>query len=87
MSTLDEMEIDSLRDQLSELAGNMQALVNENETLTKIITADAQLAGAVATIKQLTKEVQVLRERNAALMDEKNLAIRQAKLAAKKKVI
>lgn len=80
-------DTEALQDQLAEMASNMEALMLENETLTKIVTADSALTGAVATIKQLTREVESLRERVAGLMEEKNLAIRAARQAQKKVVI
>ena len=80
----------SVEEQLTELATACEALMLENATLTKIISADAQLLAAHALIKQLTREVDSLRERNAGLMEEKNQAIRAARSAVaaqKKKVI
>lgn len=69
--------------QLTEMAGALEAVMLENETLTKIISADLQLAAAHNVIKQLNKEIEALRERNAGLMLEKNEAIRGARNAKK----
>lgn len=79
----DAERIDDLIEQLGEMADNLSAVMTENAMLTKIVTADAGLAGAVAQIKQLNREIEALRERNNGLLEEKNAAIRAAKLAQK----
>ena len=75
-------EVLALHDQLSELAEGMESLMAENAMLTKIVRGDAG-EGALATIQQLNKEVAGLRERVFGLQEEKNMAIRAAKLAQK----
>ena len=64
---------------IEELAENMRILMEENEALNKIISADSPLLAAVTKNKQLTAENKVLRERVAGLMEEKNFAIRAAR--------
>ena len=76
------VEVLALHDQLSELASGMESIMAENAMLTKIIRGDAG-EGALATIQQLNKEVAGLRERVAGITEEKNMAIRAAKLAQK----
>ena len=83
MSQAEDPQVRELNEQLVEMATNMESIMAENAMLTKIVTADAGLAGAVATIKQLNREIDALRERNDGLMAEKNAAIRAAKLAQK----
>ena len=77
-----EVEVLALHDQLSELAEGMESIMAENAMLTKIVRGDAG-EGALATIQQLNKEVAGLRERVFGLQEEKNAAIRAAKLAQK----
>jgi regulator of replication initiation timing len=76
--------MEDINEMVDELTRNMECLVAENAALTKIIAADASLHAAVQEVKRLTAENDALRERNAALMTEKNVAIRAAK---KKKVV
>jgi hypothetical protein len=66
---------------LAELTTSCEALTQENETLTKLLTADAGQAGFVAEIKRLTGVVRVLNERNAGLLEEKNTAVRALRKA------
>ncbi len=72
-----------LESDLDELARNMESVMAENAMLTKIIRGDAG-EGALATIRQLNKEVAGLRERVFGLQEEKNMAIRAAKAAGRK---
>lgn len=81
----DSQKTAELLDQLDELTRNLEVVMKENEVLTKVLTADAGLAGAVAEIKKLNKEIDALRERNAGLMEEKNAAVRVAKAARSSK--
>ena len=75
-------EVDALLEQVGELASNMESVMAENAMLTKIV-AGTDGAGALATIQRLGKEVAALRERVFGLQEEKNMAIRAAKLAQK----
>jgi hypothetical protein len=68
---------------LAEMARDMQRLVAENERLTAIVAAKVPVEAAMATIKNMGAEIEVLRERVAGLMEEKNAAIRAAKRAKK----
>ena len=92
MTALDHLKMDqlveqdaTLREQLAEMATQMQAVMVENETLTRFLSTDATRAGLLAEIKRLTAQVETLRERNAGLMEEKNAAIRAAKQPRKPK--
>ncbi len=75
---------ESVDDMLAEMAHNMESLVRENETLTQLFKADPQLMECVNVIKNMGREIEALRERNAGLMEEKNAAIRDAKAWKKK---
>lgn len=71
--------MDDLADQLAEMAQQMEALMTENETLTKLISSDTQLADAIKKIKSQEAEIGVLRERLDALMGEKAAAVKAAR--------
>lgn len=68
---------------MAELLGNLERVMAENVVLTRLLSTDAGQAGLVAEVKRLTAENDALRERNAGLQEEKNLAIRAAKTAVK----
>ena len=75
MGATDNERIENLIEQLEEMAANMGGLIKENEALTKLLSADSTMLAAATIVKKLTREVEVLRERNAGLMIEKNDAI------------
>ncbi|QFY44645.1 S-adenosylmethionine-binding protein [Candidatus Methylospira mobilis] len=72
-------EVESLRDQLSELAYSLEETLKENDILLKIIHADDQLAAAHAEVKRLNAMNLTLESRVFGLMEEKNEAIRLVK--------
>lgn len=68
----DDLELEELVD---ELRADLERVTRERDTLRRALMSDATLAGCVKEIERLTREVQVLTERNEGLMGEKNAAI------------
>ena len=72
-------ELAQAREQLDELAANLQETLADNNAMAKVFEADDKLAQAMAENKQLRAEVSTLRERVNGLLNEKNEAVRLAK--------
>lgn len=66
-------------DLMADLAADVERLTRQVSILEKVIATDATQAGLIKRLKELDAENVVLRERNAALMDEKNTAIADAR--------
>lgn len=71
---------DTDADAITALEQERQRLVEDNEMMGKVFDADDKLAAAMAEVKRLTEENRVLRERVNGLMNEKNMAVKQAKM-------
>ena len=72
-------QIGELRDQLAELAQNLEEVVADNASMSKVFDADDKLMAALAENKRLRAEVSSLRERVNGLLGEKNEAVRLMK--------
>lgn len=73
-----------LRAELAELAAQQQSLLDDAKFLEKIEAESDKLAVACAEVKRLTALVRVLEERNRGFQNEKNEAVRQAKMWQRK---
>lgn len=73
-------ELDEANDRLAEMSTQQAAMNDELVFLQKVEDAGDKLAEALAEVKRLQAEVRILRERNNGLMNEKNEAIRAAKM-------
>ena len=71
-------------EQLAEMAAHPEPLQDEANLLEKIEGESDKLAAACAEVKRLTALVRVLEERNRGFQNEKNDAIRQAKMWQRK---
>lgn len=74
-----QAQLDEANEALQELTQNLQATVDDNNSMAKVFEADDKLAEALKQNKQLRAEVSTLRERVNGLMGEKNEAIRMVK--------
>jgi hypothetical protein len=72
-------DLAQLQEQNAELASELERLIAENQRLTAIVAAKVPVEAAMATIKNMGAEIEVLRERVAGLMEERNIAVRAAK--------
>ncbi|HQR22810.1 MAG TPA: ParB N-terminal domain-containing protein [Burkholderiaceae bacterium] len=77
-------ELARVREERDQLAIDNAELLRENETMSKIIDADGDLAAAHKIIKELQGLVKQLESRIAGLQREKNAAISAAKSAQRK---
>ncbi len=73
-------ELDEANDRLAEMSTQQAAMNDELVFLQKVEDAGDKLAEALAEVKRLQAEVRILRERNNGLMNEKNEAVRAAKM-------
>jgi hypothetical protein len=73
-------EIDELRDLLDEQHSANKALQDDNDSLVKIHEANEPLSVAIAELKKSNALNRILNERINGLMNEKNEAIRNAKM-------
>lgn len=71
-SSFDDDEID--------IQVEINRLTADNEMMGKVFDADDKLGSAMAELKRATEENRVLRERVNGLMNEKNAAVKQAKM-------
>lgn len=71
-SSFDDDEVDA--------QAEIERLAADNEMMGKVFDADDKLGAAMAELKQATEENRVLRERVNGLMNEKNAAVKQAKM-------
>jgi regulator of replication initiation timing len=81
---MDQGLVDSLYAQLHELSSDMEALLAENQLLNSLLPKGPSVRGLIDAIKKQAEEIEVLRERNAGLMEEKNAAIRAARFSNRK---
>lgn len=73
-------DLDEAHDRLAEMSTQQAAMNDELVFLQKVEDAGDKLAEALAEVKRLQAEVRILRERNNGLMNEKNEAVRAAKM-------
>jgi hypothetical protein len=73
-------ENEQLREKLAEMASHLEPLLDEAKLLEKIEGESDKLAAACAEVKRLVALVRVLEERNRGFQNEKNDAIRAAKM-------
>lgn len=76
--------IQELQGQIHELQGNLSEAVSDNESMAKTFEADDRLAASEAENKRLRAEIAVLRQRVNGLLNEKNEAVRAAKMWQRK---
>jgi len=73
-------QISELEDRLTEMAETVKELMAENDSLAKMIDASDQVKEALAQAKQHREMNRVLEERIRGLQNEKNEAIKAAKM-------
>lgn len=72
-------ELENLREQVNEVAQNLKATLEDNESMARVFDADDKIAAAVAEATRYREQNRILEARITGLLNEKNEAIRHAK--------
>lgn len=73
-------ELESLRQQFNEVGQHLKATLDDNESMARVFDADDKLVAAVFEAARYREQNRILEERIRGLLNEKNEAIRMAKI-------
>jgi hypothetical protein len=73
-------DADELREQINELLAMVEETRADNESMARVFEADDKLAAALAEAKRYREQLRIVESRVTGLTNEKNEAIRQAKM-------
>lgn len=79
-TTEQESPVDMMQSVIDELQEQLQVVTSDNESMAKVFESNDQLAVALAELKQAKELNRVLEERIRGLQNEKNEAIRAARM-------
>lgn len=71
---------DELREQIGELASMLEEVRADNDSMVRVFEADDKLTAALAEAKRYREQLRIVESRVTGLTNEKNEAIRQAKM-------
>jgi hypothetical protein len=71
---------DELREQISELAAMLEEVRADNESMVRVFEADDKVTAALAEAKRYREQLRIIESRVTGLTNEKNEAIRQARM-------
>lgn len=77
---IDENPVDYMQSIIDELNEQLQEVLADNESMAKVFDANDQLAEALAELKKAKETIRVLEDRLRGLQNERNEAIRTAKM-------
>ena len=71
---------DASEDHVSQMAQMLQEATDDNESMARVFESDDKLAAAMSEAKRFREQVRILESRITGLMNEKNEAVRLAKM-------
>lgn len=75
---------DELREQISDLASMLEEVRADNESMVRVFEADDKVTAALAEAKRYREQLRIVESRVTGLTNERNEAIRQAKMWQKR---
>lgn len=75
---------DELREQISDLASMLEEVRADNESMVRVFEADDKVTAALAEAKRYREQLRIVESRVTGLTNEKNEAVRQAKMWQKR---
>lgn len=79
-----KQEVEDLRAMLDEQGRNMKHLIEDNESMARVLESNAPAAAAMAEAKKAREMHRILQSTIDGLMNEKNVAIRQVRALQRK---
>lgn len=76
----DEDPLELLQSVIDEMQDHLQEVISDNESMVKVFESNDQLGTALSELKQAKETIRVLEERLRGLQNERNEAIRTAKM-------